>query len=178
MKRADAVIALGIAGYHNDQHAFVRIYVENRISREVAERAFRRGAALKLAGVGCTCFECRESKNIMNKPTYESDKHHAVLSGMANQAAADYAARLQQHPSRGAQVLTSLDRASHVLALDTWAAIHELGSVHLQHRRNMSTTESLFQVVLTARDSLDLESGWFSTADEARAAMIAALQGE
>lgn len=106
---------------------------------------------------------------------YESDKRQAVLSGMTDNAAAEYAERLQQHPSRGREVLTSLDRASAVGALDAWASVHELGAVHLQHRRNMSTAESLFQVVLTARDSLDLESGWFSTADEARAAMVQGL---
>lgn len=57
-----------------------------------------------------------------------------------------------------------------------WAEAHELGAVHVQRRRNMSTAASVWQVVLTARDSLDLESGWFATADEARAGMVAALQ--
>ena len=62
MKRADALSTLRIAGYHNDQRAFVRTYVENRISRKVANEEFNRGAALKRAGVGCTCFECKNSK--------------------------------------------------------------------------------------------------------------------
>jgi len=110
----------------------------------------------------------------MNK-YYESDKHCAVLSGMTDGAAKEYADRLAQHPSRGGQVLAALDRASAVGALDAWASVHELGAVHVQHRRNMSTAESLFQVILTARDSLDLESGWFNTADEARADMVRLL---
>lgn len=114
----------------------------------------------------------------MSNQQFESDKRCAVLSGMTDNAAAEYAERLQQHPSRGASVLSALDRASHVGALAAWASAHELGAVHLQHRRNMSTTESLFQVVLTARDSLDLESDWFATADEAWAAMVGLLQPE
>jgi hypothetical protein len=119
-------------------------------------------------------FRVQRNK-IMSNDQFESDKHQAILSGMTDGAAAEYARKLQGHPSRGGQVLTSLDRASAVGALDTWASAHELGSVHVQHRRNMSTAESLFQVVLTARNSLDLESGWFASADEARAAMVAAI---
>ena len=59
MKREDALSALRIAGYHDDQLTFVRTYVENRISRKVANEEFNRGAALKRAGVRCTCFQCR-----------------------------------------------------------------------------------------------------------------------
>lgn len=112
----------------------------------------------------------------MSNDQYESDKRHAILSGMADEASRRYADRMQHHPSRGGSpVLMALDRASAVAALDTWAAAHELGTVHLHSRRNMSTAESVFQVVLTARDSLDLESGWFATADEARAALALAI---
>lgn len=110
-----------------------------------------------------------------NQEMYDSDKRHALLSGMGNDAAAEYAQRLQAHPSRGGQVLSALDRSSHVGALDAWASVHELGAWHVQHRRNMSTAADCYNVVLTARDSLDLESGWFDTADEARAAIVAAL---
>ena len=107
---------------------------------------------------------------------YESDKRTAILSGMTEEAATSYADRLQQHPSRGqGRVLAALDRAKHTEALDEWAASKELGAWHVQCRRNMSTAERLFNVVLTARDSLDCESGWFSSADEARAAIVAAL---
>ena len=60
MKRADALSTLRIAGYHGDQRTFVRTFVENRISRKVANEEFNRGIALKRAGVRCTCFECRQ----------------------------------------------------------------------------------------------------------------------
>ena len=60
MKRADALTSLRIAGYHADQRTFVRVYVENRISKKVADEEFRRGAAMRRAGVGCTCLECKE----------------------------------------------------------------------------------------------------------------------
>lgn len=112
----------------------------------------------------------------MQNEQFESDKRCAVLSGMTDSAAAEYAERLQQHPSRGGQVLSALDRASHVGALAAWASAHELGAIHINHRRNMSTAESLFEVVLTARDSLDLESGWFATVDEALAAAAEGLK--
>lgn len=111
----------------------------------------------------------------MSQEQFESDKRAAILSGMTADAARQYAERLQLHPSRGAQLLTVLDRARNTEALDNWAAAHELGAVHIQHRRNMSTGESVFNVMLTARDSLDCESGWFATADEARAAIVADL---
>lgn len=112
----------------------------------------------------------------MNNEQYEFDKRTAIMSGMTVSAATAYADKLQQHPSRGGKtVLSALDRASAVAALDEWASVHELGAVHLQHRRHFATTESVFSIVLTARDSLDLESGWFATADEARAAMVKAL---
>lgn len=100
------------------------------------------------------------------------------MAGMSDDAATSYADRMQLHPSRGAHTLSVVERISAVAALDEWAAGHELGAVHLHRRRNMSTAESAFQVVLTARDSLDLESGWFATADEARAAMAVNIRSE
>lgn len=59
MKREDALSTLRIAGYHNDRVLFVRTYVENRVSRLVAEAEFRRGAGLRKLGVRCTCHECK-----------------------------------------------------------------------------------------------------------------------
>jgi len=61
MKREVAIDLLRVAGYHNDQRAFVRLYVENRISRKVATEEFNRGYALRRSGVRCTCFECRSN---------------------------------------------------------------------------------------------------------------------
>jgi hypothetical protein len=112
----------------------------------------------------------------MTTSQFDSDKRHAVLSGMTDGGAVEYAERLQQHPSRGGQIQAALDRASRIGSLAAWASVHELGAVHIQHRRNFSTTESLFAVVLTARDSLDLESGWFATVDEALAAAVDGLK--
>jgi hypothetical protein len=59
MKREDALSALRIAGYHNDRVLFVRTYVENRVSRQVANEEYARGAGLKKLGVRCTCHECK-----------------------------------------------------------------------------------------------------------------------
>lgn len=61
MKRGVAIDLLRVAGYHNDQRAFVRLYVENRISRKVAAEEFNRGYALRRSGVDCGCFECKGS---------------------------------------------------------------------------------------------------------------------
>lgn len=41
MSRADALVACRIAGYHDDQRAFVRAYTENRISMQAARAEFR-----------------------------------------------------------------------------------------------------------------------------------------
>lgn len=62
MKRTDALSALRLAGYHNDSGSFTRVYVENRISHKVAQQEWSLGVAAKLAGVRCTCFECKEKK--------------------------------------------------------------------------------------------------------------------
>lgn len=43
MTRKQAVAACHLAGIENDQKQFIRIYVENRLSLEVARRAFDEG---------------------------------------------------------------------------------------------------------------------------------------
>lgn len=65
MKRADALAHLRIAGYHNDSRAFVRLYVENRISRKAADEAYRTGKRQRAGGMPCHCHECKkpEDKN-------------------------------------------------------------------------------------------------------------------
>lgn len=60
MTRKDALGWIRIAGYHGDDKSMVRLYVENRISYQVAIAEFRRGAAAKKAGVPCACRDCRE----------------------------------------------------------------------------------------------------------------------
>lgn len=62
MKRSDALIYMRIAGYHNDTKSHMRLFVENRISREVADKAYRAGVAQKLAGVKCHCHQCSGAK--------------------------------------------------------------------------------------------------------------------
>lgn len=59
MKRKDALLAIRIAGYHDDKRAFMRLYTEHRISLAVAQEEYDRGASMKAAGVGCSCYECK-----------------------------------------------------------------------------------------------------------------------
>lgn len=59
MKRADLIARLRTAGYHDDQAAFVRLYVEHRVRIDVARRAYAEGEKLRAAGIRCDCFECR-----------------------------------------------------------------------------------------------------------------------
>jgi len=60
LKRTDALILLRSAGYHNDVTSFTRLYLENQVSRPAADAEWRRGAAMRDAGVLCTCTTCRE----------------------------------------------------------------------------------------------------------------------
>ncbi len=166
-----------------------------------------------------TKAEVVSENETLRRQLRESDKRHALLSGMTEDGATEYAAKLQGHPSRRGLATASeqafdallqlsvvargsglktesgeksfdhdwtersiaclrknLDCLAAVVALDAWAASHELGTVHLQRRSNMANATSVYQVLLTAKDSLDLESGWFATADEARAAMVEGLK--
>ena len=43
MTRKQAIDAIKAAGARGDQQAFLRLYVENRISRAVADAAYREG---------------------------------------------------------------------------------------------------------------------------------------
>lgn len=56
--RKSALVLIRVAGYHNDQEAGLRVYVENRISLQVYKQEFRRGFAMKAAGVKCSCIDC------------------------------------------------------------------------------------------------------------------------
>jgi len=61
MKRADALAHMRIAGYHNDQKTMMRLFCEHRISKPVADEAYRTGMKQKLAGVKCHCHECTKA---------------------------------------------------------------------------------------------------------------------
>lgn len=62
MKREHALAYLRIAGYHGDRAAFVRLYVENKISRAKAEEAFRLGQTMRADGARCDCHECKMAR--------------------------------------------------------------------------------------------------------------------
>ena len=62
MKRADVIAYMRIAGYHGDTKSQVRLFCENRISKEVANEAYRQGIKQKLAGVKCHCYQCTGAK--------------------------------------------------------------------------------------------------------------------
>lgn len=63
MKRSDVTSYLRIAGYHNDQRAFTRLYIENSISLAAAKEAFASGERARAVGVKCTCVDCTERTN-------------------------------------------------------------------------------------------------------------------
>lgn len=58
MTRAAALGALRSAGFHNNTHKWVRVYVENNVSRKVADAEWTRGRKMREAGEPCGCWEC------------------------------------------------------------------------------------------------------------------------
>jgi hypothetical protein len=68
MKRKDAINHILIAGYHGDNAAYTRLYIENRVSLDVAKAAFKQGTDMKEAGVGCSCSACNPKNH---QPTKE-----------------------------------------------------------------------------------------------------------
>lgn len=62
MKRADVIAHMRIAGYHNDTKSWIRLFCENRISKAVADTAYRQGLKQKLEGVKCHCHQCSGAK--------------------------------------------------------------------------------------------------------------------
>lgn len=62
MKRKDAINHIRIAGYHQDSASFVRLYVENRVSRQVANEAYANGVKQREAGIKCNCYECKRGE--------------------------------------------------------------------------------------------------------------------
>lgn len=59
MKR-DTVLSLArVAGYHDDSQTFVRLYVENRISRTAMNAAWEKGIKARKACVPCDCMRCK-----------------------------------------------------------------------------------------------------------------------
>lgn len=62
MKRKDALNHIRVAGYHEDKKSFIRLKVENRVSNQCANDAYREGMRQRDAGVKCNCYECKEGK--------------------------------------------------------------------------------------------------------------------
>lgn len=60
MTRRDALIAVKVAGYHDDARTGTRLYVENRMSRSAFNEAWTNGARARRAGVKCSCFHCNK----------------------------------------------------------------------------------------------------------------------
>ncbi|MGY2172145.1 hypothetical protein [Pseudomonas gingeri] len=59
MNRKDALAHITTAGYHGDHKTALRIYTEQRISRQAYDDAFSRGAQLKRDGMRCICPQCQ-----------------------------------------------------------------------------------------------------------------------
>ena len=70
MRPHDALIALRIAGYHNDSKAFSRLYVENRISLLAAKQAWDEGRRQQHAGMPCTCDACPHEGTKAQQPQH------------------------------------------------------------------------------------------------------------
>jgi hypothetical protein len=58
MKRADAIHAIRIAGYHEDKKRAMRVMIENRVSREAYDTAFIVGRKQRAGGMKCACPDC------------------------------------------------------------------------------------------------------------------------
>ena len=56
--RKQLLESLKIAGYHKDDHSFLRLYTENRISYAAAQAARTAGIRARQQGLRCTCHAC------------------------------------------------------------------------------------------------------------------------
>ena len=60
MNRANALAYMRIAGYHGDRARFTRLLIENRVSREAADKAWTAGINAKQGGMKCACPDCNK----------------------------------------------------------------------------------------------------------------------
>lgn len=67
MNRKTALVTLRFAGYHSDSSLWTRTYIENRVSRAKANEEWARGASMKVAGIPCTCLDCRSHQPTENR---------------------------------------------------------------------------------------------------------------
>jgi hypothetical protein len=56
--RKQILEAIKVAGYHNDDKAFLRLYTENHISYTAAQEARTKGIRARQQGVRCSCYAC------------------------------------------------------------------------------------------------------------------------
>lgn len=59
-KRDNAIVTMRIAGYHNDSRLWTETYIENRVSRRVADKAWLDGQRQKANGARCNCRDCKQ----------------------------------------------------------------------------------------------------------------------
>jgi len=59
VKRKDVLDLIRIAGYHEDERAYMRLYCETRIGRAAAREAYETGLRQKAGGMKCSCFHCK-----------------------------------------------------------------------------------------------------------------------
>lgn len=64
-KRDNALARIKFCGYHQSTD-WLKYYIENRISYQAAQEAYRAGYQAKVAGVKCNCQECTTKTD----PTY------------------------------------------------------------------------------------------------------------
>ena len=62
IKRADAIMAIRYAGYHNDVGKALRLYIDNRVSYQAYTKAYVEGIRLREKGTPCGCSDCKGEK--------------------------------------------------------------------------------------------------------------------
>lgn len=58
MKRAHVLALIRYAGYHSDLARMMRLYVENKVSYQVAQTEYNAGTERKKNGTKCNCKDC------------------------------------------------------------------------------------------------------------------------
>jgi hypothetical protein len=56
--RTQILESIKVAGYHQDDQAFLRLYSENRISYTAAHAARMAGIRARQQGMTCACYAC------------------------------------------------------------------------------------------------------------------------
>ncbi len=63
MKRSYLLAHIRSTGYHEDTQRFLRLLIENRITKRKANEAYIAGRNARLAGVKCTCPDCNNESD-------------------------------------------------------------------------------------------------------------------